>query len=51
VQRFGYDPNDAEWETGDGFRTAYKPELDDDYCELCDGDIVDDRCSCDEVAA
>lgn len=41
-----YDPHDAEWESGDGSRTTYRPGLDDDYCESCDSTIVDDRCRC-----
>jgi hypothetical protein len=48
---FGYDPHDADWETGDGHRTVYDPAKDDDYCEVCDSDIVNDRCQCDAGGA
>lgn len=45
---FGYDPYDAEWENPNTGRTAYRPSQDDDYCEICDGTITNDRCACDD---
>jgi len=44
---FGYDPHDAEWETGDGFRTVYDPAKDDGFCEVCE-QPNDDGCPCEE---
>lgn len=51
---FGHDPYDAEWESPNTGRTTYKPGEDDDYCEVCDGDIVTaadgtQTCKCDEA--
>ena len=40
-----YDPHDAEWETGDGFRTV-ATQADDDYCEVCWKEH--DDCTCEE---
>lgn len=54
MQGFGHDPHDAEWESPNTGRTAYRPSEDDDYCEGCDGSIVTfvdgtQRCRCDAV--
>ena len=51
--RFGFDPHDAEWETGDGFRTV--STLDDDWCDVCQSEIdfsvggPDGTCDCEEA--
>lgn len=50
---FGFDPLDAEWETGDGFRTASTAA--DDWCDECQSEIdfsvggPDGTCNCEGV--
>ncbi len=39
---------DAEWENPNTGRTVYRPGQDDTYCEICDGDIVNEKCGCDD---
>lgn len=40
-----HDPYDAEWETGDGARTVWKPS--DDFCEVCESEVDEnDECDC-----
>lgn len=43
-----YDPHDAEWENPNTGRTVYRPSEDDDWCEVCGTDIIDDNCDCDK---